>query len=153
MFFLEKTCYQTDQKKLKNFLEPVTIIQTTDQVRHLGCLGILVIVNAQKFGGRATTSLVHSNKEIVNDVKAVFGHFDTLIVDEAHHYPAITWKRIVTKFGRRVDGTMKKIIFLTAAPYRSNSAGEKTYIWELLNGGKERIAIEITPQDVEGSTL
>lgn len=126
-------------------------LEKTDAVRNPECLGNLVIVNAQKFGGRATTSLVHNNNEIGEDVKAFFGNFDTLIVDEGHHYPALTWKRIVAAFSQPVDEVMKKIIFLTTTPYRSNSAGETKYIWDMLDGGKERLAIEIKPGDVRGN--
>ncbi len=149
--FLEKAGYATDLDKLENFLETVKMIETAKDVLKTECLGNLVIVNAQKFGGRSATSLVHNKKEIVKDVKGFFAHFDTLIVDEAHHYPAATWDRIVAEFSQPANGgSMKKIIFLTATPYRTNSSGEKTYIWELLNGGIERVALEITPNDVEG---
>lgn len=150
--FLEKTGYQPDQYKLKNFLESVTIIKTPDEVINPEVLGNLVIVNAQKFGGRARTSLVQNNTEIIKDVKEFFALFDTLIVDEAHHYPAETWKRIVVEFSKQGNGIAKRIIFLTATPYRTDaSSGEKKYIWELLQGGKERIAMNITPQHVEGN--
>ncbi|KAJ3144029.1 hypothetical protein HDU89_000946 [Geranomyces variabilis] len=59
----------------------------------------LVIVNAHKFG---TNSGVDLDKIPVN--------FDLIIVDEAHHYPAATWKRIVDKFSN------SKRLFLTATP-------------------------------------
>lgn len=62
----------------------------------------LVVANAHKFGER--TKAVNL-EEINPDL------FSLVIVDEAHHYPAKTWKRIVDHF----EST--RIIFLTATPF------------------------------------
>lgn len=63
----------------------------------------LVITNAHKFGDESGKGL---------DI-ATFprDYFSLVIVDEAHHYPAKTWKNIVDHFKQT------KILFLTATPY------------------------------------
>jgi superfamily II DNA or RNA helicase len=70
-----------------------------------------LIISFQKFGGRSRTSLIHNDVEIVENVKEFFDQFDTVIVDEAHHYPARTWLAIGKYFEK------KKMVFLTATPY------------------------------------
>ena len=62
----------------------------------------LVIANAQKFGGGDVNRGINIGS-IDNN------YFALVIVDEAHHYPAETWRRIVHHF-------KAKIIFLTATP-------------------------------------
>lgn len=66
----------------------------------------LVICNAHKFDGDRTG---------VDLAKVTRDRFDLVIVDEAHHYPAITWRRIVEHFGRAA-----KVIFLTATSETAN---------------------------------
>jgi superfamily II DNA or RNA helicase len=61
----------------------------------------LVIANAHKFGANSSFDM----NELPNTI------FDTIIVDEAHHYPAATWKRIVDHFPN------SRRVFLTATPY------------------------------------
>ncbi|XP_029202749.2 uncharacterized protein LOC114966929 [Acropora millepora] len=62
-----------------------------------------IIANAQKF-------LEGSWEErLPNDF------FQAVIVDEAHHFPAKTWSRIIEKFKSHA-----KVVFLTATPYRSD---------------------------------
>lgn len=60
----------------------------------------IVLANAQKFRGEWEDALP-------NDM------FELVIVDEAHHYPAQTWYRIIAKFRQHA-----KVVFLTATPYR-----------------------------------
>ena len=60
----------------------------------------VVLANAQKFRGEWEDALP-------NDM------FELVIVDEAHHYPAQTWYRIIAKFRQHA-----KVVFLTATPYR-----------------------------------
>lgn len=60
----------------------------------------VVLANAQKFRGEWEDSLP-------NDM------FKLVIVDEAHHYPAQTWYRIIAKFRQHA-----LVVFLTATPYR-----------------------------------
>ncbi|XP_028393456.1 putative ATP-dependent helicase IRC3 isoform X2 [Dendronephthya gigantea] len=64
----------------------------------------LIITNAQKFVG----------EDWMNDFDSNL--FRLLIVDEAHHYPAATWKRIVDKF----RSTECPVVFFTATPFRTD---------------------------------
>ena len=61
----------------------------------------LVVANAHKFGDGTGKG--------VNIGAFPRDHFSLVIVDEAHHYPAKTWKNIVEHF-------KTKILFLTATP-------------------------------------
>lgn len=47
-------------------------------------------------------------------VQTFFNQFCTIIVDEAHHWPAKTWLAIVNNF----QASGKRILFLTATPER-----------------------------------
>lgn len=149
--FFETSGLCEDYKLLKNFLERVQIISCAEDITRTHELGNLVIVNAQKFGGKSRTSLVYKNEDIIDDVENFFASFDTLIVDEAHHYPAATWKKIVDEFNKP-SNLPKKIIFLTATPYRSNKQGEKVFVLGPGEKALERIAFEISPQRIEGTT-
>lgn len=60
----------------------------------------VVLANAQKFRGDWENNLR-------DDM------FRLVIVDEAHHYPAPTWRRIVQKFQQHA-----LVVFVTATPYR-----------------------------------
>ena len=65
----------------------------------------LVIANAHKFGdGKRGFDINEFDTE----------YFSLVIVDEAHHYPAVTWENIVNHF------KSTKIIFLTATPWNKN---------------------------------
>jgi len=135
--FFEKTAVISVPKKVfATFLEHVTIIESSQQVLKQR-MSNLVIVNAQKFGGNANSSLFNEDKVVVDDVKEFFDQFDTLIVDEAHHYPAKTWQAVVELF----TGADKKIVFLTATPYRGD--GKK-----ILHDQRETYTI--SRRDIEG---
>ncbi|XP_068756901.1 putative DNA repair helicase RadD [Montipora capricornis] len=60
----------------------------------------IVLANAQKFRGEWEDALPNNM-------------FQLVIVDEAHHYPAETWSRIIQKFRWNA-----LVVFLTATPYR-----------------------------------
>ena len=60
----------------------------------------LVVTNVQKSGGASGLTLAH--------LAQFAGSFDLVIVDEAHHFPAITWRAIIDTFAH------SKRIFLTA---------------------------------------
>lgn len=108
--FIERVC----RRKLQDgFLELVTVIDKTHQVKQTQ-MSNLVIVNAQKFGGKSGASLFHDDVEIVKNVQTFFNQFCTIIVDEAHHWPAKTWRAIVDNFQK----SGKRILFLTATPER-----------------------------------
>ena len=59
----------------------------------------LMIINAHKVGGSSSVP-----------IDAIPTHYDLVIVDEAHHYPAPTWKNLVDHFSD------SKRLFLTATP-------------------------------------
>jgi len=63
----------------------------------------LVIANAQKF-------LQGNWEEVLPD-----DIFKLVIVDEAHHHPAKTWRRIIRKFKHHA-----MVVFLTATPFRAD---------------------------------
>ena len=65
-----------------------------------------MVVNAHKIGGKSTVRI----ENIPND------SYDLVIVDEAHHYPAPTWKLLVDHFG----GSNR--LFLTATPEHKGKA-------------------------------
>ncbi len=77
------------------------VLSTQELTDALDC--DLVIANAHKFGATASVDLEAIDSE----------RFSLVIVDEAHHYPAATWVRIVRHFSNSVT----RILFLTATPY------------------------------------
>lgn len=140
-FFRQTGIFKRDAE-LAKFLEPVLLMRDTRSEAKLA-LANLVIVNAQKFGGRANLSLTHENQEIVKNAEEFFKKFDLLIVDEAHHYPAKTWKNIVDTFGKRVEGMKpNKIVFLTATPVRLIKGEQKDILFEYPERQKEIFKIE-----------
>ena len=82
------------------------IIQETSEVKNGARLKTteIVIANAQKF--LATNWEDHLDDDF----------FRLVIVDEAHHHPATTWRRIVKKF----CSPECPVFFFTATPYRSD---------------------------------
>ena len=60
----------------------------------------LMVVNAHKIGGLSSVRI----EDIPND------SYDLVIVDEAHHYPAPTWKLLVDHFHK------SRRLFITATP-------------------------------------
>ncbi len=147
--FFEISGMQTILKKLEDVLETPKVVTCAKEINNFRQLGNLVIVTAQRFGGKAQTSLVHKNKEVIENVEEFFKRFELLIVDEAHHYPAKTWEKIVEQFQNPAEDHHKIVIFLTATPYRNGPKGNSFFI---LGEGKEsRIAYEVTPAKVEGA--
>jgi len=110
-FFQKTAIGNVPDDRWRNFHEHVTLVEKSNQVIQQN-MSNLVIVNAQKFGGNANSSLFNGDQIVVDNVRQFFQQFDTLIVDEAHHYPARTWQAIVKLFE-----PLKKIVFLTATPF------------------------------------
>ncbi|XP_021957724.1 uncharacterized protein LOC110853719 [Folsomia candida] len=121
------------EEDLNGFLERGLVIRNATAPVNMKWSN-LVIVNAQKFSTRSScrlampTALQEDCDEEIRDMKAVikkiqenFMSFTTLIVDEAHHYPASTWDLIVKEFKG------KQIVFLTATPYRGSG---KDPLWK-----------------------
>ena len=82
----------------QNKLPTVSLIKKSSEVR-AGMKSIVMVVNA-KIGGQSSVPI----EDIPRD-----GH-DLVIVDEAHHYPAPTWKLLVDHFCN------SRRLFLTATP-------------------------------------
>jgi superfamily II DNA or RNA helicase len=82
---------------------PSTLFRTSEEVKAalpFRNTQTLVVTNAHKFGSVSSIDL--------NQFPSDF--FDLIIIDEAHHYPAETWKAIVDHF------RIGKILFMTATP-------------------------------------
>lgn len=96
----------------------------------------VVLANAQKFWGEW-------EKSLPNDM------FKLVIVDEAHHYPAETWRRIVDKFRQHA-----LVVFLTATPYRMDGKfmveGTFAYHFTLKQAVQRRIIRQTEPEFLEG---
>jgi superfamily II DNA or RNA helicase len=84
-----------------NYMPNGKLITKTHQLQPAFESMELIVVNAHKLGTRSNVRL--EDIPVKRDV--------LVIVDEAHHYPAVTWKNIVAHF----KGC--RIIFLTATPY------------------------------------
>jgi superfamily II DNA or RNA helicase len=136
--FYYKSHIYNDDKELKNFLEHGKVIRSTKEIGDMDTHN-LVIVNAQKFGGVSNTSLVSEDEEVVENVRKTFESFTTIIVDEAHHYPAKTWYAIVDNFRN------KQIVFLTATPHRSDGTP--------ILGIDQQITYQIDKNDIRGKTI
>lgn len=74
----------------------------------------LVISNVQKFLSKK--QLPENTPWWVDELPDDL--FTLVIVDEAHHFPAPTWKRIIDKFKGR-----SLVVFFTATPYKTSSRG------------------------------
>lgn len=108
--------------------------KSNDEVCHQFNNHNLVITNAHKFGTNSGFNL--------EDLPHTM--FDTVIVDEAHHYPAATWKRLVDHFPN------SRRVFLTATPYHQgknilgNSMDDQT---------KRYLAYQLTREDAVSACL
>lgn len=115
-FFFERKLTE-DVEFLKELLEKGKRIDNTENIQNMDRWN-LVIVNAQKFGANSNASLKEPDccdeetRRQIHKIRESCEKFSTLVVDEAHHYPASTWDLIVKEF----EG--KEIIFLTATPFR-----------------------------------
>ena len=96
----------------------------------------VVLANAQKFRGEWEDALP-------NDM------FELVIVDEAHHYPAQTWYRIIEKFRQHA-----KVVFFTATPYRMDGKfmveGPFAYHFTLQQAVQRRIIRQTELDVLEG---
>lgn len=107
-------------------LSGVCVLKTTELevAKSKGCE--LVISNAHKFGSG-------DGKRGVDIGTFPQDYFTLVIVDEAHHYPAPTWKNIVHHFREKA-----KILFLTATPYNG-----KDHILSLPSGKEKKPCYEL----------
>ena len=101
-FFLARGIF-TPEDKIEDWapVNSVCALNKRDLRRAIDGRCELVIANAHKFGdGERGIDMNEFDQD----------YFSLVIVDEAHHYPAVTWRRIVEHFQQ------SKIIFLTATP-------------------------------------
>ena len=80
-------------------LPPVSLIKKSSEIWK-GMRTTVMVVNAHKIGGKSSVKI----EDIPRDI------YDLVIVDEAHHYPAPTWKLLVDHFSN------SRRLFLTATP-------------------------------------
>ena len=109
-FLLGKEIVHKDDQK--SVLPDVTKIDGTDDLTDPDFLVRydVIITNVHKFLSKKTSEeSPWWVEELANDL------FSVVIVDEAHHFPAPTWTRILNKFKQHAG-----VIFFTATPYRSD---------------------------------
>ena len=97
--FLIRRGVFNSQEDLRYFVPSKSAIMKTSEI-HNAMWSTLMIVNVHKIGGQSNVRI----ENIPNDC------FDLVIVDEAHHYPAPTWKQLVDHFDK------SRRLFLTATP-------------------------------------
>ena len=76
-----------------------SLIKKSSEIQE-GMRSMVMVVNAHKIGGRSSVKIEDIPRE----------GYDLVIVDEAHHYPAPTWKLLVDHFDK------SNRLFLTATP-------------------------------------
>lgn len=96
-FLLERNIIKADEES--SICPSGAYITNTSKIRqHMR--DPFMVVNAHKIGGTSSVKI----EDIPNNA------YDLVIVDEAHHYPALTWKTLVDHF----DGSRR--LFITATP-------------------------------------
>ncbi len=108
----------TNNDDFLNFFRPTCgpVIKKSKEIKDAFFDFDLIIANAHKFkayfvdNGREVTIVEH---EVT--IGELPKNIDLVIVDEAHHYPAITWRSVIDYF----DNSNK--LFLTATPTRGNN--------------------------------
>lgn len=99
------------------FISLPYVIMSSKQITNMP-IADLVIINAEKFVNKYDI-ILNENQEAISS--NMFDYFDTIIVDDAHHYPAQTLSDIIEFFAR----DERKIIFLTDIHNLEN--GEKLH--------------------------
>jgi len=135
-FFEQTSTVNRPKTSYAHFLEIVTLIKSSQQILKER-MSNLVIVPVQKLEIKSIASLFHQEKRIVEDAKLFFEQFDTLIVDEAHLYPASTWESIVNLFTK----PHKKIVFVTASPFAMDGQ-------DILKN--QKVTFTVTRRQIEG---
>ncbi|XP_019853094.1 PREDICTED: uncharacterized protein LOC105313009 [Amphimedon queenslandica] len=104
MFFVQREIITKD--KTDDVRPSCTLITSTDQIKN-SLHNELLIITAHQVAG--------SSRVRIQDISPE--NYDLVIVDEAHHYPAPTWRTIVNHF------SSSKRLFLTATPYHRSTQG------------------------------
>ena len=108
------------QNMHKEVLPTAIRIERTDQLKSQYALEKfdMIIANAQKFSAsKANAQTLPDSKECEDATweELPDNMFQLVMVDEAHHHPAHTWRKIVQKFKGQAQ-----IVFFTATPYRGD---------------------------------
>ncbi|HCJ56063.1 MAG TPA: hypothetical protein DHV55_00745 [Clostridiaceae bacterium] len=110
-------------------------------IRYLNNANI-IIANIHKI------SNVNSNKTLIDILDPDF--FDMIIIDEAHHSAADSWKNTLEYFNA------KKIVKLTATPYRTDSKeldGEIIYSYSLSDAIRKGLIKNLVSEDYTNENL
>ncbi|MED4569648.1 DEAD/DEAH box helicase family protein [Brevibacillus agri] len=142
--FWQKRNVIIDEEKLPSVYRYAGFATPTDKRRVLRLLegSDIVIANIQKV--YSTTS----KKALVNILDKDF--FDMIIIDEAHHSAAESWLKTLEHF------TAKKIVKLTATPFRSDLKeldGEIIYQYELADAISDGLIKNIVAEDYTNERL
>lgn len=135
-FYVKKGIIDADRAHVltENGLLVSGSLGDSDVTVHRFRLHNLVIANAHKFGANSAFDM----SKLPSDL------FDTIIVDEAHHYPAATWKRIVDHFPR------SRRVFLTATPHYK---GRNILGTSRKDQDTRYLAYQLTREDAVGAGL
>ena len=101
-FLLKRGIITKEQSRMPGVLPSICMPEKTTHIRHAFSSNVMII-NPHKIGGQSNVP--------IEDVDPT--DYDLIIVDEAHHYPANTWSRIIDHFPK------SKHLFLTATPWRN----------------------------------
>ena len=102
MFLLQRGIIKDEVKEISQYRPSGNYITRSSNIK-VNLSEPLMVVNAHKIGGRSRVKIA----DIPND------YYDLVIVDEAHHYPADTWRYLVDHFSN------SRRLFLTATPYHN----------------------------------
>jgi len=96
-FLVDRKIIKTEDKPY--WIPTKQLITKSTQIKEAQSDSVMV-TNAHKIGGKSSVAIEEINPN----------NYDLVIVDEAHHYPAPTWKLLVDHFDK------SKRLFLTATP-------------------------------------
>ena len=98
-FLIQHGVVPNTPEVVQTVLPTSKLIKRTSEIKE-GMNSMVMVVNAHKIGGQSSVRI----EDIPRD------GYDLVIVDEAHHYPAPTWKLLVDHFSN------SRRLFLTATP-------------------------------------
>ena len=98
-FLIDRKVIHNTPEILQLVLPTRSLIKKSAEIQE-GMSSMVMVVNAHKIGGQSSVRI----EDIPRD------GYDLVIVDEAHHYPAPTWKLLVDHFCN------SRRLFLTATP-------------------------------------
>ena len=98
-FLIDHEVIADTPQNLQDVLPTRSLIKKSTEIWE-GMKSMVMVVNAHKIGGQSSVRIEDIPRE----------GYDLVIVDEAHHYPAPTWKLLVDHFDK------SKRLFLTATP-------------------------------------